>query len=112
MIGRNPARFLAPIALIAFAFALYSVVNGDNTPAGEDSGNRTSQEASPTPTETAEKEDSSSKKSKRKTYTVKQGDTASAIAEENNIDLETLYELNPELDPETLSPGQKIRLPE
>jgi LysM repeat protein len=107
MVGRNPARFLAPIALIAFAFALYSVVNGDSTPTGEDSGNRTSQEATPTPTETAEKKSSSKK---RKTYTVKAGDTASAIAEKNDMDLETLLELNPELDPATLAPGQKIKL--
>ena len=111
MVGRNPVRFLAPIALIAFAFALYSVVNGDNSPTGEDSGNRTSQEATATPAETPEKEESSSK-AKRKTYTVKAGDTASGIAEKNNIDLETLYELNPELDPDSLSPGQKLRLPE
>lgn len=109
MVGRNPARFLAPIALIAFAFALYSVLSGDNTPAGENSGNRTSQQATPTPTETAEKKSSSKK---RKTYTVKAGDTLSAIAEKNNIDLETLYELNDELDASTLSPGQKIRLEE
>ena len=107
MAGRSPARFLAPIALIAFAFALYSVVNGDNTPAG-DSGNRTSQGATATPTETPEKKSSSKKK--RKTYTVKAGDTASAIAEKNDMDLETLLELNPELDPATLAPGQKIKL--
>jgi LysM repeat protein len=107
MVGRNPARFLAPIALIAFAFALYSVMKGDSTPAGEDSGNRTSQEATATPTATAKKKKSSKK---RKTYTVKAGDTASGIAEKNNIDLETLMELNPELDPATLSPGQKIKI--
>ena len=45
-----------------------------------------------------------------KTYTVKAGDTASAIAEKNDMDLETLLELNPELDPATLAPGQKIKL--
>ncbi len=107
MVGRNPARFLAPIALIAFAFALYSVLNSGNTPAGEDSGSRTSQEANPTPTETAEKKKSSKK---RKTYTVKAGDTLSGIAEKNDMDLETLSELNPDLDASTLSPGQKIKL--
>jgi len=47
-----------------------------------------------------------------KTYTVKAGDTASGIAEEAGMDLETLMELNPELDPASLSPGQKIRLEE
>ncbi|MDA0180282.1 LysM domain-containing protein [Solirubrobacter phytolaccae] len=111
MVGRNPARFLAPIALIAFAFALYSVLSGENPPAGEDSGNRTSQEATPTATETPEKEEASTSK-KRKTYTVKSGDTASGIAEANGIDLETLAELNQDLDLGALSPGQKIRLEE
>ena len=106
MVGRNPARFLAPIALIAFAFALYSVVNGEKTPTGEDSGNRTSQEATATPTETAEKKSSK----KRKTYTVKSGDTLSGIAEKNDMDLETLMELNPDVDGSTLAPGQKLKL--
>jgi LysM repeat protein len=108
MVGRNPARFLAPIALIAFAFALYSTLKGEDTPTREDSGSRTSQSQEPTATATAEKKKASSKK--RKTYTVKAGDTASGIAEKNNVDLETLMELNPELDPATLSPGQKIKL--
>ena len=35
MAGRSPARFLAPIALVAFAFALYSVVQD-----GRDAGGR------------------------------------------------------------------------
>jgi LysM repeat protein len=104
MVGRNPARFLAPIALIAFAFALYSVVKGDEptstTPA--------SQTATATPSATESKKKKSSKKAK--TYTVKSGDTASGIAEKTGVDLETLYELNPELDSSTLAPGQKIRL--
>jgi LysM repeat protein len=108
MVGRNPARFLAPIALIAFAFALYSTVKGDS-PSREDSGSRTSQEQKATPTATAEKKKTGSSK-KRKTYTVKPGDTVSGIAEDNNVDVETLMELNPELDPATLSPGQKIKL--
>jgi len=110
MFGRNPARFLAPLALVVFAFAFYSVLSGDSSPEPESSGNRTSQEPTATPTATAEKEEK--KPAERKTYTVKAGDTASGIAEKNDMDLETLMELNPELDPATLSPGQKIRLSE
>ena len=106
MVGRNPARFLAPIALIAFAFALYSVVKDDEAPTGSTPA---SQSATPTPSATATKK---KKSSKPKTYTVKAGDTASAIAEKAGVDLETLMALNPELDPATLSPGQKIRLEE
>jgi LysM repeat protein len=107
MVGRNPARFLAPIALIAFAFALYSVVKDDEPPTGSTPA---SQSATPTPSATATKK--KKKSSKPKTYTVKAGDTASAIAEKAGVDLETLMALNPELDPATLSPGQKIRLEE
>ena len=56
--------------------------------------------------ETEEKESSP----KTKSYTVKAGDTASAIAEEAGMDLQTLAEMNPDLDLSTLAPGQKIRL--
>ena len=108
MAGRSPARFLAPIALIAFAIALYSVVKDSSAPAGGNSGAETTQEASPTATSSKKK--SSSKKKKTKTYTVKPGDTLSAIAEKNKVSQEEILKLNPKLDPGTLSPGQKIRL--
>jgi LysM repeat protein len=103
---RSPARFLAPIALVAVAFALYSVVNDKS---GTGSGTSTA-----TPTATADGSKSSSKKKssssskKRKTYTVKSGDTLSGIAEKTGVSLETLNDLNPDVD--TLSPGQKLRL--
>ncbi|MBE2320208.1 LysM peptidoglycan-binding domain-containing protein [Solirubrobacter sp. CPCC 204708] len=105
MAGRNPARFLAPIALIAFAFALYSVVSSDEEPTNSTPASQTA-----TPSATAEKTSKKKKSSKAKTYTVKSGDTASGIAEKTGVDLETLLELNPDIDASTLSPGQKIRL--
>jgi LysM repeat protein len=108
MAGRSPARFLAPIALIAFAIALYSVVKDDNPPAGGNSGATST--ATPTATSKASKKKSAKKK--RKTYTVKSGDTPSGIAEKNDISLEDLYKFNPDLDPQTMAPGQKIRLSE
>jgi LysM repeat protein len=108
MAGRSPARFLAPIALIAFAFALYSVVHDNQKPAGSNSDAPAASSATATPTKTPSK----SKKHKRKTYTVKSGDTPSGIAEKTGVSLETLMELNPELDPQTMAPGQKIRLSE
>jgi LysM repeat protein len=108
MAGRSPARFLAPIALVAFAFGLYTVVQNAREPAGSNS------RAQPTATATpsAAKESKKSNRRKRKSYTVKSGDTPSGIAEENNISLETLYELNPELDSQPLAPGQRVRLSE
>jgi LysM repeat protein len=102
---RSPARFLAPIALVAVAFTLYSVVqNGRDNGSGSSNGAAT---ATATATGTAKKKTSSSKK-KRKSYTVKSGDTLSAIAEKTGVSLATLNKLNPNAD--TLSPGQKLRL--
>jgi LysM repeat protein len=110
MAGRSPARFLAPIALIAFLFALYSVVHGAGDPqTGRDNGAESSQ-PSATATKTAAKK--SSKKKKRKMYTVKSGDTPSGIAAKAGISLEELEKLNPDLDPQSLSPGQRLRLSE
>jgi LysM repeat protein len=102
---RSPARFLAPIALVAFAVALYSVVNDSREPTGGNSGS-----SSATATPTAKSKSSSKKTSskKRKSYTVKPGDTLSAIAEKTGVSLETLNDLNPDVN--TLSPGQKLRL--
>jgi LysM repeat protein len=109
MARRNPARFLAPIALVAFAFVLYSVVQDAKEPAGGKSGAPAGATASPTATSKASKKKKSSKK---KTYTVKSGDTPSGIAEKTGVSLDTLQELNPDLDPSTLAPGQRIKLSE
>jgi|SRR6476620_3729256 len=108
MAGRSPARFLAPIALIAFAFALYSVVKDQSAPARGNSA----ESATPTATSTSKSKKSSKKKKKAKTYTVKSGDTLSGIAEKTKLTQEELLNLNPELDPSTLAPGQKIKLSE
>ena len=108
MAGRSPARFLAPIALIAFAFALYSVVKDQSAPAGGNSA----ESATPTATATSKSKKSSKKKKKAKTYTVKSGDTLSGIAEKTKLTQEEILDLNPELDPSTLAPGQKIKLSE
>ena len=46
----------------------------------------------------------------RRTYTVKPGDTPSSIAEKTNVPLSQIQDLNPNLDDQTLSVGQKIKL--
>ena len=52
------------------------------------------------------------KRRSRTVYTVKQGDTLGEISSKTGVDVETLEELNPELDPVALTPGQKIKLRE
>jgi LysM repeat protein len=115
---RSPLRFLAPVALVAFGLALLVVVSSSN------SGDS---DTTQSPSEREKDRDlgASTKKSKRKaksssangtlpsrTYTVKSGDTLGSISEKTGIPVEKLQELNPQLDPQQLVSGQKIKLKE
>ena len=106
MAGRSPARFLAPLALVAFALALFVVVSSTTNDDGGATGARgTAEPAGATPTPAAK-----GGKRRRRTYTIKSGDTPSGIAEKTGVPLEQILELNPRLDPQALSPGTKIKL--
>jgi LysM repeat protein len=109
MAGRSPLRFLAPIALVAVAVALYTVVKDTREPAGKSSSDTPAQ-ASSTPSKQSGAKKSAKKKAR--VYTVKRGDTASAIAAKTGVSIETMQKLNKNFDPQTLSPGQRIRLSE
>jgi len=110
MAGRSPARFIAPLALVAFALALFIVL--DRTTGGNDekeaNGNNAAQDAGKQSSK--KKEGNKKKKAKPKTYTVKAGDTPSGIAEKTGVPLDTILELNPDIDPQTLAPGQVLKL--
>ena len=107
MAGRSPARFLAPLALVAFTVALLMVISSNNENQGrEEPASDTQPAATATASATAEP------KRKRKVYVVKPGDTPSGIAEKTGVSLEQLEEANPDLDPQLLAPGQRIRLPQ
>jgi LysM repeat protein len=103
MAHRSPARFLAPLALVAFCFALYMVVQASQTSSDGNGSPNGANRAEPTATATPERRG-------RRRYTVQEGDTPSSIAEETGVPLEDILRLNPDLDPQTLRPGQRIRL--
>jgi LysM repeat protein len=108
MAGRSPARFLAPLALVAFALALFIVVQSTTKDDGSSPGARDSSQPAQS---TSSPNGGSGKKRKRpRTYTVKTGDTPSGIAEKVNVPLDRILDLNPDLDPQTLTPGTKIKL--
>ena len=108
MAGRSPARFLAPLALVAFALALFLVVSSTTKDDGSTPGAR---DAAQPAQSTASPDGKGEKKRKApRSYTVKTGDTPSGIAEKVNVPLEQILELNPDLDPQTLTPGTKIKL--
>jgi LysM repeat protein len=102
MAHRSPARFLAPLALLAFVFALFMVVQSSQTESNGGGSNRAT-DSRPTPTPTP------ARKGPRR-YRVKVGDTPSSIAEKTGVPLEDILRLNPDLDPQTIQVGQRIRL--
>jgi LysM repeat protein len=107
MAARSPARFLAPLALLAFVLALFIVVGRapDDTTSG--GASKTGQGQSATP---AGESSPTAKTKGPRFYRVKPGDTPSSIAERQDVPLSQIQELNPDLDPQTLAPGQRIKL--
>jgi LysM repeat protein len=108
--GRSSsARLLAPLALVAFALAVVLVVvassGGGDGGGGRDTARSGGSGAATSSTETTPRPI-------RATYTVKTGDTLLLIAEKTGVSVERLETLNPELDPQTLLSGQKIKLRE
>jgi LysM repeat protein len=106
---RSPARLLAPVALLACAGALAAVVFSSPAVDGDEGGTEQTNERTTTETRAgAERK----QRRTRRNYTVKAGDTLGAIAEKTGVSVERLQALNPELDPQALVAGQKIKLRE
>lgn len=110
----SPARLLAPLALVAFAFAFFLVVatsdTGDESANGD--GQRAAQREERSEEETTETSAEEEPRVPGRFYTVQTGDTLAAIAETVGVSVTRLQELNPELDPQALVSGQRIRLRE
>jgi LysM repeat protein len=117
---RTPARVLAPLAIVAFGLALLLIVasagDRDEEPSN---GSATQQEQRDLELakekrrreKAADRQDNQAKLPQN-VYVVKTGDTLGSIAEKTGIPVEKLQELNPELDPQALVSGQKIKLRE
>lgn len=108
---RSPARLLAPLALVACALALLFVVGaalGGGDSDSDGSGAETPEQATTKATESTE----APAPPRKRTYTVKAGDNLDLIAEKTEVPVDTLQELNPEVDPQALVIGQKITLRE
>lgn len=105
----TPARLLAPAALVAAAIALFAILLSGG---GND---RAEQEASPTPTVTATPTTAARKREKAKpsgrTYVVKPGDTPTAIAQREGVDVKDLLAVNPDINPAGLTVGEELQLP-
>ncbi len=95
--GRNPARYLAPIALVATIAGTYLIVHSRLS-------------ASSAPASHASIGGPQHKYPHQRFYTVQANDSFSTIAVKTGIPVPTLETLNPSVAPNTLQTGQRLRL--
>ena len=105
MVGwRNPARYLAPLALAAVATVTYVIVHKAVTH---------KHAAPPALVQTTSSHTvtgSHRVATKAKFYVVQADDTLSRIAARTGVSLSTIEALNPNVNPDALHPGQRLRL--
>jgi LysM repeat protein len=107
------ARFLAPLALIASTVAVLALVMGSGVTGDDSTSDSSGARDLPAATERTTSTPAGQKKKRiPATYTIRPNDTLSGIAARWGLTAEKLQELNPELDPQGLVAGQKIKLRE
>ena len=104
---RSIGRWLAPVALITCAVAVYVVV--DNTLLKDGSASSGSSTQQSAPAKGTSKKAAKSRKH-RHAYVVKSGDTLSAISIKTGVSMLTIQRLNPKIQADTLHAGQRVRL--
>lgn len=104
------ARLLALLALVAAALACVALVLGSGVVNGSDTAD-TGAEDLPAVTE-SDTADAPRERPARRSYTIRPDDTLSGIAARFGTTVERLQTLNPELDPQGLVAGQRIKLRE
>ena len=104
---RSPARYLAPLALVAAVLAVFLVVKPSSDTDSGSSSASTGTQASETQARTTT---TKKRKAPPRTYTVQAGDVLSVIAEKNGLTVARLQELNPDVDANALRTGQKLKL--
>jgi LysM repeat protein len=103
---RSPARLIAPLALVVGAVAVLLVIQAST---GSDGGSKNDGASNAsTQTETTQ----TTQRRIRPSYTVKLNDTLGLISQKTGVSVARIQELNPELDPQNLIVGQKIKLRE
>ena len=103
---RRLARFIAPLALVAVLVATVVIVSSTPTGGGGDkaSGSQLSSK------EKKRKRERRRTRAKRTKYTVKAGDSIDAIAVKTRVSREEIVRLNPDIDPQALQPGQRLKI--
>lgn len=101
MVGRNPARYLAPVALVATAMGAYLIV----TQHLDTSSPRAAASHAPARHARAHRHFAGAP-----FYVIQAGDNLTSISVKTGIPVPALEQLNPSLDPNSLQTGQRLRL--
>ena len=111
---QSSIRLLAPASLVLFALAFLIVVVASLGGDGGESRSSSERPAAASERREARQRDrtTTERRGSPRFYTVKPGDNLAAIAEETGVPLDELRALNPELDPQGLVSGQRVRLRE
>lgn len=111
MTRRSPARFLAPLVLIAAIVTIYLVARPElGTSNGSRAGTTSTATSAAKSTATSARKTTAKAKAKPKTYTVKPGDVLGSISESTGVAVEDLLDFNDLEDAQSLRVGQKLKL--
>jgi LysM repeat protein len=109
---KSSARVFAPMALVVFGIALLVIL------ASAGGSDKTSSKSGPTKAEQRDlrvkkqraRQHTSPVHTSRTVYVVQAGDTLGGIAVKTGVSVEKLQELNPNVDPQALTSGQRLKL--
>jgi LysM repeat protein len=102
------ARVLAALALAGSVAAVLIVVNSETGDDGaRPSGGNQGKPAKAKPNANGGQQNEFRN---ARVYVVKEGDSLTAIAVKTGVPIETIEVLNPDVDPQALIPGQKLKL--
>ncbi len=109
---RNPARYLAPLALAAVLAAMYLVVQQSSSPGATASSASAANGSAGRLREQTRRAGGQAQRqqSASQFYTVAPGDTLSEISTKVGVPLGTLEALNPGLQANAIEVGQRVRL--
>jgi LysM repeat protein len=111
---QSSIRLLAPASLALFAVVFLIVVVASLS-GGDDHSTSSSERPAAASEKRATRQDRVRQPEQRgnpRFYVVKPGDNLASIAQRTGVPLEELQTLNPELDPQGLVSGQRVRLRE
>jgi LysM repeat protein len=107
-VHRSPLRIVAPVAVVVFGIAaLLVVANSGSSGGGSQGATKLEQQ------DLGAQQKAAARRRRllaKGTYTVRRNDTFGSISEKTGVPVDRLQELNPDVDPQSLHAGEKIKL--